>query len=84
LYFYTSQDVAAARAESRQLKLELAASEAERSRLTARTRQLETSNRLLRAQLAETTRSFRSALETAQSFLAQGEPLGLALPCFSA
>ena len=51
---------------------ELAASEAARQELALRSRALETTNRLLRLQLAETTSSFRAAMATAQAFLDQG------------
>ena len=44
---------------------ELAASEAARQELALRSRALETTNRLLRLQLAETTSSFRAAMATA-------------------
>ncbi|KAK9802867.1 hypothetical protein WJX72_002038 [[Myrmecia] bisecta] len=61
------------REEARRLRAELALVETERKRSALKMQQLETSNRLLRTQLAETTVSFRHAMEKAHEFLLQAE-----------
>lgn len=54
------------------MRMELAASEAERTRLVSAARTAEVASRALRAQLAEAGTAFRAAMATAQGFLQQG------------
>ena len=72
LGLFLPQDAREAREESRRMKAELAAAEEERAVLVRKSAELETANRLLRLQLADTTSSFRAAMATAQTFLDSG------------
>jgi hypothetical protein len=74
--FRGRQEARASREETRAVRLELAASEAERARLVAAARTADLASRALRAQLAEAGAAFRAAMATAQGFLQQGGGLG--------